>query len=364
MTVAPVAGVALAPPPTPEPIPAPSPAPVETPAPSLTQGAVTRVRVQGNKLVDARGRPLILRGVHRAGTEYACIQGWGIGEGPRDQASIEAIKSWNVNVVRIGLNEDCWLGINGVLPQYSGAPYREAVSDFVQLFNQNGVYVILELHFSAPGTTPATGQVPMPDMDHSPEFWTQVSTAFKGRDAVIFEPFNEPHPDSNRDTAAAWTCWRDGGTCPGVPYQVAGMQTLVNAIRATGATNVIALGGVQYSNSLTQWLAYRPTDPLNNLAASWHVYNFTLCSFVTCYEATAAKVLAEVPLLATEIGDITCEPGFLEALMNWLDSKQSGYLAFTWNVWGRTCRSWSLILDWDGTPTTKGQTYRAHLVGP
>src|SRR2546429_5816305 len=56
----------------------------------------------------------------------------------------------------------------------------------------------------------------------------------KGNDAVLLEPYNEPYPDSNSDTVAAWTCWRDGGTCRGQSFQAAGMQELVNAIRATG----------------------------------------------------------------------------------------------------------------------------------
>src|SRR5437899_9521636 len=105
----------------------------------------------------------------------------------------------------------------------------------------------------------------MPDLDHSVTFWSQVASAFRGNDAVIFDLFNEPWPDSQRDSVAAWTCWRDGGTCPGVSFQTVGMQTLVNTVRGAGATNVIALGGVQYSNTLTQWLAYKPNDPLGRL---------------------------------------------------------------------------------------------------
>jgi len=39
------------------------------------------------------------------------------------------------------------------------------------------------------------------------------------------------------------------------------MQELVNTIRITGANNIIMLGGLQYSNSLVQWLKYKPDDP-------------------------------------------------------------------------------------------------------
>ena len=55
-------------------------------------------------------------------------------------------------------------------------------------------------------------------------------------------------------------------------WQVASMQAMINAIRATGATNVVLIGGVSYNDDLSEWLANRPTDPLNQLACTWHPY--------------------------------------------------------------------------------------------
>ena len=58
-----------------------------------------------------------LRGVNRSGLEYACIQGWGFFDSPHPDtidiaAMIAAMRSWDIDVVRVPLNEDCWLGIN------------------------------------------------------------------------------------------------------------------------------------------------------------------------------------------------------------------------------------------------------------
>src|SRR5438132_10294484 len=273
-----------APTPSTPPSPTPSASPTPTPTPSPTPApAFSALHVRGNQLVNAQGQEVHLHGVNHSGTEYACVQGWGIFDGPTDGPAIPAIKSWGVNAVRVPLNEDCWLAINNAPAEYWGTMYQEAIKDFVGLLHQNGLYALLDLHWSAPGGTLATGQQPMPDLDHSATFWSQVATTFKGNDTVIFELFNEPFPDGNRDTAEAWTCWRGGGTCAEVTFQVAGMQTLVSAVRDAGATNVIALGGARYSNALSQWLTYKPTDPLNNLVAAWHVYEFTPCNNVSCY---------------------------------------------------------------------------------
>src|SRR5207247_8648737 len=99
---------------------------------------------------------------------------------------------------------------------------------------------------------------------------------------------------------AGWVCWRYVCTCPAIAYQVAGFQSLVNAVRVTGATNVILLGGLAYSNDLTQWLQYKPTDSTGNLAASAHIYNFNSCSNTSCYDRQLPPVPAHVPLTPGE----------------------------------------------------------------
>ncbi|MBX3062814.1 MAG: cellulase family glycosylhydrolase [Anaerolineae bacterium] len=328
-----------------------------------TPSAIQGLHVVGNQILNGANEPIILRGVNRSGGEYMCIQGRGIWDGPTDAKSVQAIAAWHTNVIRIPLNEDCWLGINGVKPEYSGETYQKAVVDFVNLVNSYGQVAILELHWNAPGTTPADKQAPMPDADHTPAFWKELATTFKDNSAVIFDLFNEPYPDSNQDSEAAWTCWRDGGTCKGIDYEVAGFQQLVDTVRATGATNIIMIGGVQYSNALSGWLEYKPNDPTGNLVAAWHSYNFNVCSNVTCWERTIAPVKAQVPVIAGEIGENDCDHQYIDELMTWLDAKEIGYLAWTWDAWGADlCGSGPvLILDYDGTPTDYGIGFKERL---
>jgi hypothetical protein len=332
-------------------------------AQAASRRAITGLHVHGNQLVNGASQPIRLLGVDRSGTEYACIQGWGIFDGPADAASVQAIAAWHTDAVRVPLNEDCWLGINGAPPAYSGANYRRAITNYVNLLNQYGLVAILDLHWNAPGMQQSTGQQPMPDEDHAVTFWQSVATHFKGNSSVIFDLYNEPYPDDNQDTTAAWQCWLDGGTCAGVPFRAAGMQQLVTTVRDTGATNVIMLGGVAYANALSQWLTYKPVDPDNNLAASWHVYNFNPCNTTVCWDATAAPVAQQVPLITGEIGENDWSGQFITTLMNWLDQYQAGYLAWSWDTWN----AWdALITSYSGTPdaATYGLTYYDHLTAP
>ena len=318
----------------------------------------TGLRVQGATLVDSSGRTVRLRGVDRSGAEYACAQGWGIFDGPVDSAAVAAIAAWRANAVRVPLNEDCWLAINGVPAAYAGATYQQAIHDFVGRLNRAGLYVILDLHWAAPDTVRALAQTPMPDRDHSPEFWREVGAAYKGNDRVVFDLFNEPYPDNNADTPEAWRCWKSGGTCGGMSYQAAGMQELVDAVRSSGATNVIMLGGVEYASGLSHWLANLPSDPLHNLAASWHIYNFSWCTAQACWDSTAGPVARQVPLILGELGEDDHGSSFVTALMDWMDARGGSYLAWTWDVWGSAL---DLIASYDGTPTAYGQTFRTRF---
>ncbi|GES03529.1 hypothetical protein Acor_55950 [Acrocarpospora corrugata] len=333
-------------------------------------GAAPALHVSGNRIVTSGGATYRLLGVNRSGGEFACIQGNGIWDGPMDQASITAMRTWKIRVVRVPLNEQCWLGVAPVQAQFGGTTYQNAVKAYVNLLIANGITPILEMHWSygqytgnssACSDVNATCQKPMPDAQYAPSFWTGVANAFKGNDAVILDLFNEPYPERATGSAATgWACWKNGGTCPGISYQVAGFQSLVSTVRATGATNIIMIGGLAYSNDLTQWLANKPADPLNNLAAFAHIYNFNSCASTACYDSQLAPVAAQVPLALTEIGQNDCAHGFIDTLMTWADAHGVGYLGWTWNTWPCTSGP-ALITDYNGTATAFGQGLKTRL---
>jgi hypothetical protein len=278
------------------------------------------------------------------------------------------MKSWDINAVRVPLNEACWDDESYINPAAAGANYQHAIKRYVRLLNDNGMVVILDLHWSegaSPGcaSPQAVCQKPMPNLN-AIGFWRSVAAAFKGNDAVIFDLFNEPYPEADVGSgAAAWRCWLNGGNlCPGIPFRVAGMQSLVNAVRSTGANNVIMLGGVSWANDLSRWLAYEPHDPAHDLAASWHSYSFNACNALSCWSGQVARVMARVPLIAGEIGENDCADAYVKRVMSWLDARSTSYLAWTWDAWPNACADGpTLITAYDGTPTPYGAGYRAHL---
>jgi endoglucanase len=244
----------------------------------------------------------------------------------------------------------------------------------VRLLNKNGIAAILVLAWSdGKYTGPSAGctspralcQKPMPDAAEAIPFWTSVARAFKGNNAVLFDLFNEPYPEraTGGSENEGWSCWLNGGSaCKGISFAVAGMQRLVSAVRSVGARNVIMLGGLEYANDLSQWLAHKPADPDHNLVASWHSYSFNACRTASCWNGPVAKVIARVPLIAGEIGETNCADTYLRPLMSWLDRKKTGYLAWAWNADFRCGAGPSLITNYAGNPTGYGRGYRSHLL--
>jgi Cellulase (glycosyl hydrolase family 5) len=327
------------------------------------------LRVSANRLVDGlgRGHTVALRGINRSGLEYMCVGGYGFFDSPHphqidDPAMIAAMTSWDINIVRVPLNEDCWLGIN-VPRRDSGAAYRDVVAAYVRALHAAHLYVILELHWAAPGRTVANHQLPMADRDHTPTFWRSVAATFKDDHALIFDLYNEPY-------AVDWHCWLsgceipagDGGDRAGA-YRAAGMQSLVNAVRSAGATQPLMLGGLGYSSVLSGWLAHAPRDPLHQLIADQHNYGGLTPCAVDC-QAAALAVHRRVPTMFGELGETDCRSDYIAPIMRFADAHGIGYLGWAWDstASGWSCRKGpALIQRYDGTPTGFGLGFRDHL---
>ena len=334
--------------------------------------AAKALHVEGNQLKDASGNTVRLLGINRAGSEYMCsppTQGGTTFDGSTGPSSITAMLTWNINTVRLPLNEHCWLGINNTL--ISADEYRSSIIDYAVRLHQKGLYVVLDLHWSAPGTTTIMGGnsgnqlVTMAFADHAIDFWTSVATTFKTDPMAVFDLFNEPILDANDrfgngPVGDPWGCWLNG--CSVSKGRTAGMQQMLDAVRATGAKQVVVVGGIDWAHKMDQWLQHKPSDPMGNLMAAFHVYQPPLsnCSDTGCWNSALAAVAENVPVLTGEMGEQDCGHGFIDGYMSWADSKGISYLGWAWNV--QNCNSFpALITATDGTPTAFGQGLKDHL---
>ena len=290
------------------------------------------IAVSGNRLVSGSGAPIRLLGVN--------VQApWVGNSGPissfwQTQGSILA--TYNANVVRIPLDEDCWLNINGQASQDGGSSCSAYPSDVLAMVNglhAAGLYAILDLQFTGPGSTPSTNNgTPMPDADHATAFWQSVATTFKDDPAVLFDLFNEP-------TAGTWSCWLNG--CDTGSYNVVGFQSLINTVRAAGATTQpIMLGGLDYSNDLSEWLANEPSDSSKSLVASFHNYGDNSCNNTSCWASTVETTNSSVPVVTGEFGEgvngaVNCAHTFVDSWMSWADGFQISYLAWWYDGHGQ-----------------------------
>jgi endoglucanase len=338
--------------------------------PAVARASLGGLRVDGNKLL-AGSRAIQLRGVNRSGTEYMCVERHGIFDGPSDAASVKAIASWHVNIVRVPLNEDCWLGVNGVPAKYSGASYRSAILAYVKLLHHYGMYAELSLMWAGPGRNLAIHQPPAPDADHSPAMWTSMARTFHGDQGVILAPWGEPTTD--------WACFMSTG-CQAtfgshrISYHTAPMTQAVSRMRAAGYRGPIAIPCINFANACglqpdgtlydgSTWLLSRPSDPLGQLIAEAHIYGKNTCETVACFDASLLPVARVVPLMFGETGETydasSCGSSHITTFLNWADSHGVGYEAWVWDAWGNCS---ALIRNYRGTPySAYGRAVQAHL---
>jgi endoglucanase len=305
--------------------------------------------VSGNSILNASGQKVLLHGVDRPSLEWSCsgytVTGQNTGIPSSDFNMMHT--SWNANAVRIPLDQDRWL-TNAA--QYCNT-YQATVEAAVNEALATGMIVILDLHWSDQGNlaTTASGQQCMPDQN-SVTFWQQIATLYKNNPNVWFELYNEPYPPGSTQ-AAQWNTWQNGGsvTCTSNvgnntgTWNAPGMQTLINTVRATGATNIVIAGGLSYSSIL----ANVPALTGGNVAYAVHPYintsdpdGATDGSWTNNFGNQAAKA----PVIATEFGDMTCgNATYDNAILNYFHANNMGYTAWAWYVGG--CNFPSLITD-------------------
>jgi endoglucanase len=309
------------------------------PGPAADASAPGGYSVDGPTIYDASHKAHSFHGVDRPSLEWSAT-----GES-LSQGDYQNMASWKANVVRIALNQDFWLPDS---PAYA-AGYAPLVDTQIQWAESAGLDVILDLHWSDKGDysqTPA--QQRMADA-HSATFWTQVASRYKGDGRVLFELYNEPHD-------VPWSVWLSGGPS-GDGFTVTGMQALYNAVRATGAENLVVIGGLQYAFDLSGVNENRVQG--HNIVWATHPYN-EQGKQPQNWDDAFGSLSATDPVMATEFGDTTsCATDYYSTLIAYLDSHHISWSGWAWYVSG--CQFPSIITDWSGTPSAAGQIEKTAL---
>jgi endoglucanase len=324
-----------------------------------TPSAPLPLRIEGTKILDPHNREVILRGVNAA-----CLEWSSDGEGHILKTVEVAIRDWKVNHIRFPLSQDRWFG-KAPEQKDGGASYRKLVRACVDRCSRAGVYAMLDLHWNNAGEWGKhIGQHQMPDM-LSQRFWTDVARTYKNHPAVIFDLYNEPH-------SVTWDLWLNGGevderTGPGarqgpfmpVKYRTPGFRALLQAVRATGARNVVVVGGLDWSYDMSGFLkGYALADPHGNgILYANHCYPFKGDTVETWMRKIAAAS-AKLPIVVSEFGaeEKGSNPG--QTPEEWiavvLDTMER--LRLSWTAWDlHPAAGPTLISDWNYTPTPFGK---------
>lgn len=313
-------------------------------------------KVSGNQIIGADNKQYIFHGVGRDGLEFECT-----GDPTLDSAHLAFIGPgtsgpngtyWWGNTVRLPLSEGFWLK-GDAQAQCTNTQYQALVKSVVDNLTALKLNVVIDLMW-----TDAGGQVSgsgagfmMPDAD-SVTFWKQVAPIYKSYSNVLFELYNEPHPNS-------WNCWSsacqisDNTTLSGKTYNYTsvGLQALANAVRGAGAANVIIASGLNWGFDLSQsqQSGIRLTDSGNNLAYDTHPYNYG-GKQASNWDAAFGFLTATAPVMSLESGDYNCTTTYMAPLLAYFDAHQMSWVGWAWFSTGSACGYPQIITDWQGTP--------------
>jgi len=342
--------------------------------------------VVGNVVHDSAGNVHIFRGVNEPSLEWSC-------SGATSEVDYEIMSEkaaagstggagvgWNANVVRLPLNQDCWL--NDPSNTSYDPTYAGTVDQQVQWAEQFGMDIILDLHWSDKGTysvgaacllasESGTGNCQQAMADaHSLTFWQQVAAKYASDKHVLFELYNEPFVGRGPGpSSASWSLWLNGGDDTADGFTVVGMQQLYNAVRSAGAAdNLVIIGGLYWANDLSGVKANAVSG--TNILYAAHVYETGTSAL-----PTISTVAATYPVILTEFGDRSgsCATA-TDTTVTQYANKQGGSappVELSWTAWGfyaaaNTCTFPSLISDETSyTPTAEGKVVQTALIaGP
>jgi aryl-phospho-beta-D-glucosidase BglC (GH1 family) len=294
----------------------------------------------GNKIVDPSGQAVTPRGVNRNSLEVSA-QGWWLSDN-----DFEAMRLWGATIVRLPLSQQFWLSSSC---SYDPG-YAARVDQAVQSITKRGMLALIDLHTTAAGQSCGTPRLSVMADDYSLQFWNQVASRYLSNPLVAFDLFNEPRATDD-------AMWHDGGMVG--TWHAVGMQKLYDAVRATGSTNLVFVGGEGWAYRIDVALR-RPIDGYG-IVYSTHVYNKPDTGpLPSTVDSVIPPVAAKYPVMITEFGTTTDSGTYNANVIAYAESKGIGWSAW---LWGQGPASGYALLQSYTTyaPTAAGQPVRAGL---
>ncbi|HEV2412848.1 MAG TPA: cellulase family glycosylhydrolase [Candidatus Saccharimonadales bacterium] len=238
-----------------------------------------------------------------------------------DEAKMNAAASfWHVNSIRMQVQPDL---VNNDTPGYLSTIEQEV--GYAESLGMN-VIISAQYEYTTKQQSPQADTV---------TFWETMAGVYGNDDHVWFDMFNEPSLDTTDvggTQADLWNLWRNGGTIPKGTY--VGMQTLVDDIRATGATNLLLAQGVTGGKSLALLGSYE----LSGSGIVYVIHTYLKSGYDTPADWTTdwATIAQSVPVFDDEFGvhegPDTCNvnaPTLVPELFNMLAANNIGLGGWT-----------------------------------
>ncbi len=227
----------------------------------------TLLRAEGNRIVNADGKPVRLKGLMIPDPAVAAARGL------YGQDLFKTVAAAGANAIRIPVHPKHWMADPEYLERY--------VEPAVRWAGELGMYCIVDWHSIGDveaGDAPLMKDLYCHTKDMTMDFWRRAAARLKGAENAVFEIFNEPQGISAPD-------WKRNA------------EEIIAAIRGTGAGQLLIVGGVDYSKVLS-WALQTPVSD-GNVAYAAHIYPQHSKFLWDVYFGDTAK---RYPVLITEWG--------------------------------------------------------------
>jgi len=314
----------------------------ETPGPrsdrsSSVVGAPS-LQVQGNRLVQDGGKPVVLRGV-AVGDPYALRRS--------TIENFHVIAAWGADIVRIPIHPGFF--------QRNARKYLRMLERVVNEAESVGLYVLLDWHaigcplcrrvpplpFIKRGET--SKELYNPSLELALRAWKFLARRFRSHPAVLYEICNEPEDVGCGHLT--WERWRKV------------VEMLVDQIRSQAPDAVAFVAGLRAATQLRE----AATDPVRRPNIVYVVHSYPSSFRLQPLEAEVGAVCTRYPVFASEWGFISklerdfpalygTRADYGEPLLAYLKSRGIGWTAWIWHPQWRP----PLLRNWYYEPTEFG----------